>query len=193
MSLIPFMFNNVALQVVIINGKKWWRTKEVCKALKYREKTAHIIRAHCSTENFTQKYQLSRFPAAGNSVNWPIDLQKYDFYINEEGLRDLVLTSQQPQAAFLAEKLCLNVHKHKYMSKKNDSIEIIMGTFDGKEMIRQFHIGKYYIDLYFPEHKLAIECDEFGHNNHDVLYKVNRQKFIEDQLQCQFFRYNPDA
>ena len=60
-------------------------------------------------------------------------------------------------------------------------------------MIRQFHIGKYRIDLYFPEHKLAIECDEFGHNNRDVSYEVNRQKFIEEQLQCQFVRYNPDA
>ena len=111
----------------------------------------------------------------------------------KEGLRELVLTSQQPRAALLAEKLGINVHKHKYMSKENDSIEIIMGTFDGEEMIRQFHIGKYRIDLYFPAYKLAIECDEFGHNNRDVSYEVNRQKFIEEQLQCQFVRYNPDA
>ena len=33
MSLVPFTFNNVALEVVIIDGKKWWRAKEVCKAL----------------------------------------------------------------------------------------------------------------------------------------------------------------
>ena len=32
------------------------------------------------------------------------------------------------------------------MSKENDSIEIIMETFDGEEIIRQFHMGKYHID-----------------------------------------------
>ena len=57
-------------------------------------------------------------------MNWPKDSQKYDLYINEEGLRDLVLSSQQPQAALLAEKLGINVHKHKYMSKENDSIKL---------------------------------------------------------------------
>ena len=72
-----------------------------------------------------------------------------------------MLTTQQPQAALLAEKFGKNVHKHKYMSKENDSIEIIIETFNGEEMIRQFHIGKYRIDLSFPAYKLAIECDEF--------------------------------
>ena len=77
--------------------------------------------------------------------------------------------------------------------KKNDSIEIIMGTFDEEEMIRQFHIGKYRIHLYFLEHKLVIECDEFAYNNCDFSYEVKWQKFIEEQLQCQFVQYSPDA
>ena len=92
----------------------------------------------------------------------------------------------------LAENLGINIHKHKYISKENDSVEIIMKTFDGEEMIRQFHIGKYRIDLYFPEYRLAVECDEFGHADRDIDYEVKRQRFIEDQLQCQFIRYNPD-
>ena len=73
-----------------------------------------------------------------------------------------MLTSQQPLAALLAEKLGVNVHKQKYISKENNSIKIIMGTIDGEEMIRQFHISKYHIDLYFPLYSLAIECDEFS-------------------------------
>ena len=70
------------------------------------------------------------------------------------------------------------------MSKENNSIKIIMGTFDEEEMIRQFYIGKYRIGLFFLEHKLAIQCNEFGYNNRDVLYEMNRQKFVEEQIQC---------
>ena len=51
----------------------------------------------------------------------------------------------------------------------------------------------YRIDLYFPEHKLAIECDEHDHKDRDINYEIKRQRFIEDQLNCKFIRYNPDA
>ena len=105
MSFIPFTFNKVQLQVVTINGKEWCRAKEVCKALEYREKTAHIIRGHCSTENITQKYQLSGVGVADTLINWPSDLQKYDLYINEEGLYELVFSSQQPLAKGIQETL----------------------------------------------------------------------------------------
>ena len=60
-------------------------------------------------------------------------------------------------------------------------------------MKRQFSIGSYRIDLYFPEHKLAIECDEHDHKDRQIDYEIWRQKFIEDQLNCRFIRYNPDV
>ena len=51
MSLVPFTFKNVELKVATINGKPWTRAKEMCKALEYSKKTAHVIRAHVSVEN----------------------------------------------------------------------------------------------------------------------------------------------
>ena len=47
-----------------------------------------------------------------------------------------------------------------------------MQAFNGEEMIHQFSAGKYRIDLYFPEYKLAIECDEFDHRGRDTGYEV---------------------
>ena len=109
------------------------------------KKTADILKAHINTENIRHRYELAGHFAVECPLNWPKDWRKDDYFINEEALRELVLTSsQQPQAALLAEK--------------------------------------YRIALYFPAYKLAIECDEFGHNNRDVSYEVNCQKFIEDQL-----------
>ena len=193
MSLVPFTFNVVELQVVTVDSKDWCRAKEVCKTLGYKRGTDDVPRTHCSGENPSHKYALKGGSATAPPLEWPKDSQKYDLYINEEGLKKLVLTSQQPEAPLLAETFDINVHKHKYMSKENDSIEFIMRKFDGEKMIGQFHIVKYRIDLYFSAYKLAISCDEFGHNNDDVSYEVNRQKYIEEQLQCQFVQYNPNA
>ena len=68
-----------------------------------------------------------------------------------------------------------------------------MQAFNGEEMIHQFSFGKYRIDLCFRRYKLAIECDEFDHRDRDIEYEVEQQKFIEDQLNCKFIRYNPDS
>ena len=125
-------------------------------------------------------------------LKWTKNSQPYQYYLNEEGIRELVLKSKQPKAADLAEHLGINVHKHKYTSKENDSIEIIMKTFRGEKMKRQFKIGNYRIELYLPEDKIAVECDEFDHIGRDINYEIFRQKFIEEQLQCTFVRYNPD-
>ena len=108
MSLVLFTFKNVELKVVTINGKPWASAKEVCKALEYNKKTAHVIRTHCSRENYAHKYDLTSVPTAGTPVNWPKDSQKYDLYINEEGMYGLLFSSQQPLAKKLR-KHCCNV------------------------------------------------------------------------------------
>ena len=69
-------------------------------------------------------------------LEWPKNSQPDEYYLNEEGIRELVLKSKQPKSADLAEHLCINVQKHKYTSKENDSIEIIMKTFHGEKMER---------------------------------------------------------
>ena len=193
-SVMPFAFNAVKLYVVTVNGKHWTRAKEVCKALEYNKKTsktANIIRALCSSENIRHMRELKGV-VSNTPLEWPKNSQPDEYYLSEEGIRELVLKSKQPKAADLAKHLGINVHKHKYTSKENDSIEIIMKTFHGEKMERQFKIGNYRIDLYLPEHKIAVECDEFDHIGRDINYEIFRQKFIEEQLQCTFVRYNPD-
>ena len=51
----------------------------------------------------------------------------------------------------------------------------------------------YKIDLYFPEHKLAIEVDEKGHEDRNIDYeKKKKKKAIEKELRFEFMRINPD-
>ena len=82
---------------------------------------------------------------------------------------------------------------HKYVRKEAGTIHTIQKVFEGISMKQQFSIGSYRIELYLIEHKLAIECDEHDHKDRDINYEVKQQKFIEDQINCKFICYNPDA
>ena len=99
MSLVTFTFNAIRQQVVIIDSKEWFREKEVWKVLENNKDTTHVVRARVSWENVAHKYQLTSCTPDLHPLNWPKDSQKHDLCIDEEGLRELVLSSQQPQAA----------------------------------------------------------------------------------------------
>ena len=108
----PFIFNAVELRVVTISEKSWTRAREVRMALEYNKKTADLVKAFCSGENYAQKYQMSSFTAAGKPVDWPKDSQKYDIYINEEGIYEIVFSSQQPKEDDLRRHCCNVLFPH---------------------------------------------------------------------------------
>ena len=117
----------------------------------------------------------------------------HDAFVSLDGVLEIVTKSRKLQVLELAKALGINIHKQKFLSKEQETISIIMQVFKGIKMIDQYTVDNYRIDLYFPKHKLAVECDEFGHNDRDVNYEVTRQKYIEAKLRCQFIRFNPDA
>ena len=49
----------------------------------------------------------------------------------------------------------------------------------------------YRIDAYLPPKKLAIEVDELIHQNRDLEAEIERQKAIEERLNCKYIRINP--
>ena len=190
-ALVPFTFNSIKLFTVTINGKHWTRAKEICQSFKYHRETGHVIRDHCSCENIRHKYELVGL--ADTSVQWPKNSQKYEYYINEEVMHELVLKSTMSNATDFAKQLGINIVDNKIISKEAETLSCILKAFKGENMKEQYTVDGYRIDLYFPTHKLAIECDEFGHKDRDIGYEVTRQKYIETKLACTFIRYNPDA
>lgn len=68
-------------------------------------------------------------------------------------------------------------------------------AFYGQTMETQYSVNgkkKYRIDLYFPVHRIAVECDETYHlkpKNKDT--DGEREKEIKGLLDCTFIRYNP--
>ena len=114
-SVISFTFNVVELCVVTINEKPWIRSREVCRVLEYdskTSKTANIIKMHCSPENTTHKYQMSSVHVACTPINWLKDSQKYDVHTNEEGIYELLFSSQQPKAKAFRRHCCNVLFPH---------------------------------------------------------------------------------
>ena len=71
--------------------------------------------------------------------------------------------------------------------------EIVERLFSGYTIIRQFPVfgGRYRIDWYVPELRLAIEFDEAYHTSPaNAAADAARQSEIEAALGCRFLRYS---
>ena len=100
--------------VVTINEKPWACAREVCRALEYGKatKTADIVKHLCSRENYAYRCQLSEFVSETNFMDWPKDSRKDDYYINEEGMYEIVFSSQQPKAKDFRRHCCNVLFPH---------------------------------------------------------------------------------
>ena len=60
---------------------------------------------------------------------------------------------------------------YKYAHKEADTINTMKNVFKGIPMNREFNIWSYRTNLYFPKHKLGIECNE-----HNLKIKISAMK-----------------
>ena len=72
----------------------------------------------------------------------------------------------------LADFAGVELHKSKWLCKEQEPILNIMTAFEGQMMHTQHSVDQHKIDPYFAKHKLAKECDEFGHLDRDIAYEV---------------------
>ena len=89
------------------------------------------------------------------------------------------------------EKLALDPNKYNFDEK--DIISALQVAFEGEIMHTQYCIKNKRLDHYFPEHKLAIETDEYGHIGRRREHEQSGQVMIEEKRGCKFIRINPDA
>ena len=164
-------------------NEPWFKRAHVGKFLDIK----HIV---TSLEGLDDCEQRSRYELKMGSVQ-----NKTDKFLSQQGLKYVINRSRKParNLEILANFAGIELHQNKWLCKEQDSIQSIRDAFHGESMTCQHHVDGYRIDLYFPEYKLAIECDEFGHRDRDIEYEVKRQKYIEEKLKCSFIRFNPDA
>ena len=75
-------------------------------------KAADVARCFCSIENCTHKWQLTGLVSEIKPVDWPKNLQKYNIYTNEEGMYELLFSSQQPKAKEFRRHCCNVLYPH---------------------------------------------------------------------------------
>lgn len=78
--------------------------------------------------------------------------------------------------------------------KQYTEIEIhnnIIKAFNNLKYKTQYQVDKYYIDLYFIENNVAIECDEYGHIGYNKEKDKERTDYINNKLNCKWIRYDP--
>lgn len=83
-------------------------------------------------------------------------------------------------------------HVNLVMSIETQTIGFIENSFSqALKMKRQKKIGTYYIDLFFEDFNLAIECDENDHKDRCETYEQTREQYLLDK-NITIIRYNPN-
>jgi len=78
------------------------------------------------------------------------------------------------------------------VADESRTIEMICEAIkDLTEFRQQYPVGPYKIDVYLPDLKMAVECDERGHTGYSKLKEYIREQFIVEQIGCHFKRYDP--
>ena len=106
--------------------------------------------------------------------------------LTEKGFFKLICSSRKLMAVEIASELGLYV-KHKYVVPEISFINNIKKAFFSENIICQYRVDKFFIDLYFPDYNLAIEFDEIKHKFNIEKDKI-RQDYITNKLNTKFIR-----
>ena len=189
--------DNHEIKVIYENNILWCKAINICTYLLYKITSSDMpIRKLISTINVKKE---------GDFLIKAIKNSRETKYINKQGITELLLKSQKPPEKLLKVANVFDIklttlepiHKDslniKVLSKEQQTLGNIIQAFNGESFLLQHTVGKYKIDLYMPDYKLAIECDEYGHSDRNKEYEQTRENYIKNKLECVFIRFNPDA
>ena len=100
--------------------------------------------------------------------------------------------SSNPKAIKLTAALGMIVHAEKFLVPEQAMLCPIQKAFQGYSMISQYYVSPYLIDLYFPDHCVAVECDEEScHRGARLSDDIEREQYLRGKLDCTFIRFRP--
>ena len=177
---------NHTINCVVVHDERWYRAKDITTALLYKDPTK-AVQYHNSIDNKRRLNELK--PQAKLEYN-----DAKTIYINETGLRALVIKSQLPTASDVATQLGISVET-RYVRKETEIVGFVQDVLTQMMVPFEFqkNVNNFRIDLYLPDQKLAIEIDEHNHADRDPSYEKEREMYIKAQLGCKFLRINPDS
>jgi very-short-patch-repair endonuclease len=140
----------------------------------YKENIHYIIKKN--------KYKNENKNGGQNKIDYLLTEDAFEIFKNSFNLRNKYIIDIKDNIKQI--NLCMCI--------ENQTIGFIENSYkDIINMKRQFIIGKYKIDLYFIDYKLAIECDEFNHKDRDISKELIREEYIKSEGN-KIIRYNPN-
>ena len=138
------------------------------------------------TNKYDQEYKKRRHEL----VNEPKYQPNRRFFRSDLALK-VIMGFRTDESCNLKRNLGFKLHDV-INTKEQTVLESIKNAFEGEDMQTQYSVLGYRTDLYFHKYRLAIEVDELGHTDRNRSNEIERQKALEEELNCVFIRINPD-
>ncbi len=127
-----------------------------------------------------------------------IELDPRTILISRDGAIEMLIKTRKrisPDVLHILKKFHIDTTNRKCLTKEQQTLSGLANAFKTEKIEDQFKVGSYYLDMYFPEYKLVIECDENGHADRKPHDERKRMDFVNDELDiddCNWIRFNPD-
>jgi very-short-patch-repair endonuclease len=185
------LYNDIEIRIIRREDNIWFCGKNAAQILGYKN-TERAIRNHV---NDNQKCVLKTIMTPKYTKNHTRN-QLNAIYINTKGFIEFLSNTKMPNVIdvikWFNNTFDIDFQLVKRLDKEQEHIKYIMDTFKHLDYRTQYKMDIYRVDLYFPNEKIAIECDEFNHKDRCPDYERTREEYIKKELQCKFVRFNPD-
>jgi len=161
---------------------------EITALLGYKKTTSALISVSKQNKITFRDYPGVKIPK----------LDPQTILINRDGAIEILIKTRKrltPDVLHILKEFHIDVTNRKCLSKEQQSISGIANTFKTEKIEDQFKVGPYYLDMYFPEYKIIIECDENGHVDRKPCDERARMDYVNKELgtkDINWIRYNPD-
>jgi len=152
----------------------------------------------CAIVNIVSKCNQLEFRDLPEESKKP-ELDPRTILITRDGAIEILLKTRKrisPDVLHILKRFGIETTNQKCLSKEQQTLSIITNTFKTEKFEDQFKVGRYYLDLYFPEYKIVVECDENGHADRKPADERKRMDYVNEKLGLMddnWVRFNPDA
>lgn len=162
---------------------------EICTHIGYRN-PAEIVKNNVSKCN---QLIFRDYPGVKDP-----ELDPRTILITRDGVSEILIKTRKrisPDILYLFKKFGISTTNKKCLTKEQQTLSHIATAFKTEKFEDQYKVGKYYLDMYFTDYKIAIECDECGHFDRKPFDEKERMDFVNNELDItdlNWIRYNPD-
>jgi very-short-patch-repair endonuclease/prophage antirepressor-like protein len=126
------------------------------------------------------------------------ELDPRTILITPEGAIEILIKTRKrisPDVLHILKKFNIDTTNKKCLTKEQQTLSAIANAFKSEKIEDQYKIGNYFLDMYFPEYKIVIECDENGHSDRRPSDERERMDYVNETLKIDdshWIRFNPD-